>query len=103
MTEKFTRFDPVDHLQSEEDMAMYLDACLEEDLGDGSVVRAALNDIARAQGMTQLARETGISREGLYKALSPSGNPEFATVLKIIKALKIKLHASSSQDDQAAA
>ncbi len=81
----------------------YLDACLEEDPGDGSVVRAALNDIARAQGMTQLARETGISREGLYKALSPSGNPEFATVLKIIKALKIKLHASSSQDNLAAA
>lgn len=103
MTEKFTRFDPVDHLQSEEDMAMYLDACLEEDPGDGSVVRAALNDIARAQGMTQLARETGISREGLYKALSPSGNPEFATVLKIIKVLKIKLHASSSQDNLAAA
>jgi len=103
MTEKFTRFDPVDHLQSEEDMAMYLDACLEEDPGDGSVVRAALNDIARAQGMTQLARETGISREGLYKALSPSGNPEFATVLKIIKALKNKLHASSSQDNLAAA
>ena len=103
MSEQFTRWDPVDQLQSEEDMAMYLDACLEEDPGDGSVVRAALNDIARAQGMTQLARETGISREGLYKALSPSGNPEFATVLKIIKALKIKLHASSSQDNLAAA
>lgn len=102
MTEKFTRFDPVDHLQSEEDMAMYLDACLEEDPGDGSVVRAALNDIARAQGMTQLARETGISREGLYKALSPSGNPEFATVLKIIKALKIKLHATPGEDHLAA-
>ena len=102
MTEKFTRFDPVDHLQSEEDMAMYLDACFEEDPGDGSVVRAALNDIARAQGMTQLARETGISREGLYKALSPSGNPEFATVLKIIKALKIKLHATPGEDHLAA-
>ncbi len=103
MTEKFTRFDPVDHLQSAEDMAMYLDACLEEDPGDGSVVRAALNDIARAQGMTQLARETGISREGLYKALSPAGNPEFSTILKVIKALKIKLHAQPESDHLAAA
>ena len=103
MTEKFTRFDPVDHLQSSEDMAMYLDACLEEDPGDGSVVRAALNDIARAQGMTQLARETGISREGLYKALSPAGNPEFSTILKVIKALKIKLHAQPESDHLAAA
>lgn len=96
MSEQFTRWDPVDHLQSEEDMAMYLDACLEEDPGDGSVVRAALNDIARAQGMTQLAKATGITREGLYKALSPTGNPEFSTILKVIKALKIKLHASTS-------
>ena len=102
MTEKFTRFDPVDHLQSDEDMAMYLDACLEEDPGDGSVVRAALNDIARAQGMTQLARDTGISREGLYKALSPAGNPEFSTILKVIKALKIKLHAQPQGDHLAA-
>ncbi|NLY27476.1 MAG: putative addiction module antidote protein [Alcaligenaceae bacterium] len=97
MSEQFTRWDPVDQLQSEEDMAMYLDACLEEDPGDGSVVRAALNDIARAQGMTQLAKATGLSREGLYKALSPSGNPEFSTILKVIKALKIKLHASSGK------
>jgi probable addiction module antidote protein len=102
-SETFTRFDPVDHLQSDEDMAMYLDACLEEDPGDGSVVRAALNDIARAQGMTQLARDTGISREGLYKALSPAGNPEFSTILKVIKALKIKLHASPKDDHLATA
>ena len=89
MSEQFTRWDPVDQLQSEEDMAMYLDACLEEDPGDGSVVRAALNDIARAQGMTQLAKATGITREGLYKALAPTGNPEFSTILKVIKALKM--------------
>ena len=82
MTEKFTHFDPVDHLQSDEGMAMYLDASLDEDPGDGSVVRAALNDIARAQGMTQLARETGISLGGLSKALSPTGNPEFSTILR---------------------
>ena len=98
MSEQFSRWDPVDHLRSEQDMAMYLDACLDEDPGDGSVVRAALNDIARAQGMTQLAKATGITREGLYKALSPNGNPEFSTILKVIKALKIKLHASAGTD-----
>lgn len=103
MTEKFTRFDPVDHLHNDEDMAMYLDACLDEDPGDGSVIRAALNDIARAQGMTQLSRDTGISREGLYKALSPTGNPEFSTILKVIKALKLKLHAAPQSDHLAAA
>ncbi|GLT21482.1 hypothetical protein GCM10007933_09340 [Zoogloea oryzae] len=103
MSEQFSRWDPVDQLQSEEDMAMYLDACLEEDPGDGSVVRAALNDIARAQGMTQLAKATGITREGLYKALSPTGNPEFSTILKVIKALKIKLHASAGGEPLATA
>ena len=94
MTQKITRWDPVDQLKSDEDMALYLDSCLDEDPGDGTVVRAALNDIARAQGMTELARATGITREGLYKALSPAGNPEFSTILKVIKALKIKLHAA---------
>ncbi|MCX7154882.1 MAG: putative addiction module antidote protein [Rhodocyclales bacterium] len=93
MTEKFTRWDAVDYLETEEDMALYLDACLEEDPGDGSLIRAALNDIARARGMTQLARDTGITREGLYRALSSSGNPELSTVLKVIRALGIRLHA----------
>lgn len=94
MAEKFTRWDAADYLDTEEDMALYLDACLDEDPGDGSLVRAALNDIARARGMTQLARDTGLTREGLYRALSSSGNPEFSTVLRVIKALKIKLHAA---------
>ncbi len=94
MAEKFTRWDAADYLETEEDMALYLDACLEEDSGDGSLVRAALNDIARARGMTQLARDTGLTREGLYRALSASGNPEFSTVFKVIKALKMKLHAA---------
>jgi probable addiction module antidote protein len=94
MTEKFNRWDAVDYLKSDEDMALYLDACLEDDPGDGSLVRAALNDVARAKGMSQLARDTGLTREGLYKALSASGNPEFSTVLKVIKALGITLHAA---------
>ena len=66
MTEQLTRFDTVDYLKSPEDMAAYLDACFEEDPGDGSLIRAALNDIARAQGMTQIAREAGLGRESLY-------------------------------------
>lgn len=95
MAEKFTRWDAADYLETDEDMALYLDACLDEDPGDGSLVRAALNDIARARGMSQLARDTGLTREGLYKALSTSGNPEFSTVFKVIRALKIKLHAAA--------
>lgn len=94
MAEKFTRWDAVDHFKTEEDMALYLDACLEEDPGDGSLVRAAINDVARARGMSQLARDTGLTREGLYKALSASGNPEFSTMLKVIKALGLQLHAT---------
>lgn len=96
MPEKFSRWDPVDHLKTDEDMAFYLDACLDEDPGDGSLVRAALNDVARARGMSQLARATGLTREGLYKALSASGNPEFSTVLKVIKALGMRLHATAT-------
>jgi probable addiction module antidote protein len=93
MAEKFTRWDAADYLKTEEDMVLYLDACLDEDPGDGSLIRAALNDVARAKGMSRLAKDTGITREGLYKALAPSGNPEFSTMLKVIKALGIKLHA----------
>jgi probable addiction module antidote protein len=85
-------WDPAEHLETEEDMAAYLDAALEE--GDPSLVSAALGDIARAKGMTQLARDTGLGRESLYKALSPSGNPELATILKVIGALGLRLHAA---------
>jgi probable addiction module antidote protein len=85
-------WDPAEHLQSDEDMAAYLEAALEE--GDASLIAAALGDIARAKGMTQLARETGLGRESLYKALSPSGNPEFATILKVVGALGLRLHAA---------
>ena len=85
-------WDPAEHLETEADMAAYLEAALEE--GDPALVAAALGDIARAKGMTQLARETGLGRESLYKALSPSGNPEFATVMKVVAALGLKLHAT---------
>jgi probable addiction module antidote protein len=87
-----TAWDPADHLQSEEDMAAYLEAALEE--GDPALIAAALGDIARAKGMTQVARDAGLGRESLYKALSPAGNPEFATILKVVAALGLQLHAS---------
>lgn len=93
MAEKFSRYDSADYLKTDEDMALYLDACIEEDPGDGSLIRMALGSIARAKGMSQLARATGISREGLYRALSAEGNPEFSTVMKVIRALGVKLHA----------
>ena len=92
MAEKFSRWDAADDLKTDEDMSLYFEACLDEDPGDGSRIRAALGDIARARGMTQLAHDTGLTREGLYKALSADGNPEFTTVMKVIKALGLKLH-----------
>jgi len=87
-------WDAAEHLETEEDMAAYLEAALEE--GDASLVAAALGDIARAKGMTAIARETGLGRESLYKALSPEGNPEFATVLKVVRALGLRLHAKAA-------
>ena len=87
-----TPWDPADHLHTEEDMAAYLEAALED--GDPTLVAAALGDIARAKGMTQVARDAGLGRESLYKALSPAGNPEFATILKVVAALGLQLHAS---------
>jgi probable addiction module antidote protein len=86
-------WDPVRYLESDADMAAYLEAALEED--DPALFAAALGDIARAKGMTQIARETGLGRESLYKALSQEGNPEFATVLKVVRSLGLKLHATS--------
>jgi len=87
-------WDVAQHLETAEDMAAYLEAALED--GDPALAAAALGDIARARGMTQLAGETGLGRESLYKALSPEGNPEFATVLKVLRALGLRLHASTS-------
>lgn len=87
----FSRWDVVDHLKTERDMAGYLEACMEEAGDDAAFIAAALGDIARARGMAQLAKDTGISREGLYKALSPDGNPSLATILKVVKALGLKL------------
>jgi probable addiction module antidote protein len=82
-------WDAAEHLETEEDMVAYLDAALED--GDPAVIVAVVGDIARAKGMSQIAREAGLGRESLYKALSPSGNPEFATILKVVRALGLKL------------
>ena len=91
MPETFTRWEITDHLRTKEDTRLYLEACAEEDPGDGSLIRVALNDIARAQNMSSLAREVGMTREGLYKALSENGNPSFATVMRITRALGMQL------------
>lgn len=88
---KTRAFDAASYLKTEEDMVAYLEAAFEDD--DPGVVAAALGDIARAKGMTQVAREAGLGRESLYKALSPDGNPELATVMKVVKALGLSLHA----------
>ncbi|MGH8478463.1 MAG: addiction module antidote protein [Gammaproteobacteria bacterium] len=88
-------WDSAEHLETEEDMALYLEACLQED--DPSLITHALGVIARAKGMSQVARETGLGRESLYKALSPESNPEFATVLKVVRALGLRLHATTAR------
>lgn len=84
-------YDAAEYLETPEDMAAYLEAAFED--GEPAVVVKALGAIARARGMSQIARDTGLGRESLYKALSPEGNPEFATVLKVVRALGLKLHA----------
>jgi probable addiction module antidote protein len=88
---KTKKYDVAEYLETEEDMAAYLQAAFED--GDPALVIHALGNIARARGMSEIARETGLRRESLYKALSPDGNPEFATVLKVVQALGIKLNA----------
>jgi probable addiction module antidote protein len=88
-------WDPAEHLVTEEDMAAYLEAALQE--GDSALIAAALGDIARAKGMSQIARDAGLGRESLYKALSADGNPEFATIMKVVSALGLQLHASPAR------
>ena len=89
-------WDSAEHLETEEDMAAYLEAVMEEN--DPALMTHALGVIARAKGMSQIARDTGLARESLYKALSAEGNPEFATVMKVIKALGLKLHVEATHE-----
>ncbi|MDY0223608.1 MAG: putative addiction module antidote protein [Desulfobacterium sp.] len=91
-----TRYDVAEHLRTPEEMAAYLEACFEEANGDAAFIAKALGDIARAKGMTQVARDAGLSRESLYKALSGERTPSFDTILKVISALGLKLHAETA-------
>ena len=87
------RYDVAEHLRTPEEMAVYLEACFEEADNDAAFIAKALGDIARARGMTQVARDAGVSRESLYKALSGDRSPDFNTILKVVGALGLKLHA----------
>src|SRR3989338_1981168 len=95
MPEKFSKYDTAEHLKTDADIAAYFDACLEEAGDDPAFIAHALGVVARAKGMTQLARDTGLGRESLYKALSGEGNPSFATILKVMAALGVKFHAET--------
>ncbi|MCY4381655.1 MAG: putative addiction module antidote protein [Nitrospinae bacterium] len=86
-------WDAADHLKTKEDIVLYLEAAFED--GDPALIAAALGDAARARGITKVAAEAGLGRESLYKALSPGGNPEFATVLKVMRALGLRLRPSA--------
>jgi probable addiction module antidote protein len=93
---KTVPYDVAEQLRTPEEMAAYLDAWLEEAPDDAAGIARALGDIARAKGMSQVARDAGLSRESLYKALSENGNPSFATVLKVARALGVRLHAEAA-------
>lgn len=93
---KTTPYDVAEHLRTPEEMAAYLDAWLEEAPDDAAGIARALGDIARAKGMAQVAKDAGLSRESLYRALSADGNPSFATVLKVARALGVRLHAEAA-------
>lgn len=96
MTLKLKKWDSAEHLKTDEDIALYFEACLEEAGDDAAFIVKALGNIARARGgMTQLARDTGLGRESLYKALSGEGSPSFATILKVTRALGLQFHAES--------
>ena len=92
---KTSKYDVAEHLRTPQEMAAYLEACLEEANGDAAFIAKALVDIARAKGMSQVARVAGVSRESLYKALSGDRVPSFDTILRVISALGMKLHAEA--------
>jgi probable addiction module antidote protein len=97
MQTKTAPYDVAEFLETPEEMAAYLEACIQESEGDSAFIAKAVGDIARAKGMTQIARETGLSRESLYKALSGDRSPSFDTILKVISALGLKLSASTKE------
>jgi probable addiction module antidote protein len=96
MATTFKTYDVVDYLKTERDMALYLEACFEEAGEDTSLIAAALGDIARAKGMSDIAAATGLTREGLYRTFSKDGNPSFSAVLKVMKAMGLKLRPEAA-------
>jgi probable addiction module antidote protein len=92
MSSKLTKWDSASYLKTDEDIAAYLSACFEEAGDDAAFITHALGVVAKAKGMTQLAKQTGLVRESLYKALSGDGNPSFATILKVMRALGVQIH-----------
>jgi probable addiction module antidote protein len=92
-----TTYDVADHLRTPEEMATYLEASLDEAHGDAAFIAKALGDIARAKGMTQVARDAGLSRESLYRALSGARSPDFDTILRVVDALGLQLHAGAAR------
>ena len=98
MRAKYSRWDAAKYIRNEEEARLYLEACADEDPGDGSLIRVALGDIARAQNMSSLARKLGMTRQGLFKALSQEGNPTFATVMRVTRALGMELRITIGAD-----
>lgn len=94
MALKLNKWDSAQYLKTNEDMVLYFDACLEEAGNDAAFIAKALGTIARTRGMAQLAKDTGLGRESLYKALSGEGNPSFSTILKVMHALGLSFHAT---------
>jgi probable addiction module antidote protein len=90
-----SRFDVAEHLRTTAEMAAYLEAVIEESEGDSAAIAKALGDVARARGMSQVARAAGLSRESLYKALSGDRSPDFDTILRVLRALGLRLHAEA--------
>jgi probable addiction module antidote protein len=91
MALKLRKWDSAEHLKTDEEIALYLEACIDEAGSDAAFIAKALGNIACAKGMTQLAKDTGLGRESLYKALSGEGNPSFATILKVVRSLGLEL------------
>ncbi len=95
-----TKYDTADYLKTAKQIAFYLEAAFDD--GDPALITLALGNIARSEGMTDVAKAAGLTRASLYKALSAEGNPEFATVLKVIQALGLKLTIAPAVDSEAA-
>lgn len=96
MALRLRKWDSAEHLRTDEDMVLYLEACIEEAGDDVAFITKAIGNIARARGMAQLAADTGLGRESLYKALSGDGNPSFATILKVVHALGMQFHVKAA-------